>query len=96
MLLLLIFHFDVIAISESKLGKIGDVKIASVNIEPDGYSSQNSCLSDSAKGGVLLYVSSEHNVIPPMDLQIYSFNTWYFYRNSKSKLKKISSRCNLR
>ena len=69
MLLLLNFHFDFLAFTESKLMK-GSIPIT--NIEIEGYNSPYSCPSEASKGGVLLYTSNKFNIIPRPDLQTYS------------------------
>ena len=69
LLLLLNFHFDFIAVSESKLHKDLD---PTVNIDIEGYNKPLSCPSEASKGGVLLYSSNNLNIIPRNDLQIYS------------------------
>ena len=69
MLLLLEFKFDFIAISESKLRK---GTTPTVDISIDGYKEPYGCPSEATKGGVLLYVSNEFNILPRPDLEIYS------------------------
>ena len=57
--------FDFIEISETKLNKSG-----SANISLNNYTHVH-CLSESSKGGTLIYVSDKHSFKERLDLQIY-------------------------
>ena len=65
---LLDFHFDILAISESKL-QTNILPIVDISIED--YHSPVSTPSEASKGGVLLYVSKKHDFKPRNDLNIY-------------------------
>ena len=62
------FKFDIICLSESKILKDCDPKIY-INI--DGYQSPVGTPTESAKGGVLIYVKNGINFKPRNDLAIY-------------------------
>ena len=62
------FKFDIICLSESKIQKDCDPKI---DINIDGYQFPVGTPTESAKGGVLIYVKNGINFKPRNDLAIY-------------------------
>ena len=62
------FVFDIICISEFKIMKDSDPE---VDISIDGYKTPISMPTEATKGGVLIYVKSEHNYKPRDDLKVY-------------------------
>ena len=62
------FKIDIICLSESKIQKDCDPKI---DINIDGYQSPVGTPTESAKGGVLIYVKNGINFTPSNDLAIY-------------------------
>ena len=68
LLSMLDFHFDILAISESKLQKNISPKI---DLSIEGYQNPVSTPTEASKGGVLLYVSNKHSFKPRNDLLIY-------------------------
>ena len=67
-LAMLEFKFDIICISESKILKDYDPKI---DINIDGYQSPVGTPTESAKGGVLIYVKNGITFKPRNDLALY-------------------------
>ena len=62
------FVFDIICISESKIMKDSDPE---VDISIDVYKTPISMPTEATKGGVLIYIKSEHNYKPRDDLKVY-------------------------
>ena len=62
------FKFDIICLSESKIHKDCDHKI---DINIDGYQSPVGTPTESAKGGVFIYVKNGINYKPRNYLEIY-------------------------
>ena len=62
------FKFVIISLSESKIQKNCEPKI---DINIDGYQSPVGTPTESAKGGVLIYVKNGINFKPRNDLAIY-------------------------
>ena len=68
MLQLLTFKFDIIALTETKIEKD---KNPIIDICLEGYHKPVGTLTESTKGGVLIYVSNKLNFKPRYDLNIY-------------------------